>query len=348
VNCFYIFATIDPPVDILTEDESSSDDSELNMTEQNAGNSGNTSNHMSDSRFNLLCNSFPKFDGGKNGVSYLRFKHSYEIISSRCTADQTELLNIIIFSKLEGTPLQLIQNRFIDTAEGLFELFDAHYGSSKDVNGLLWDLYMIDASSIRNVKDLYHKIANLRDHICTHMIQQTEDAEAKRAINSIFESICASAFVRKLPNEIGNPLLLQKNDDLERSFEKALDFEKLNSLKDREHAQKVQKRSSKDHYKKHYKDKYKTKYNSYAKTNPTENTESSTSKSTETCTYCKRAGHTKDKCYSLKNKLKKEQIKVCNPIESSDSSDSCSSDESEDESNLNSFARTVDEGTDSH
>jgi hypothetical protein len=263
----------------------------------------------------------------------------------RCTDDQQELLNIIVFSKLEGTPLQLIQNRFIDTADGLFELFDAHYGSSKDVNGLIWDLYMIDASSVKNVKDLYHKIANLRDHICTHMIQETTSDEGKEAINRIFESICASAFVRKLPNEIGNPLLMQKTDDLEKAFERALDFEKLNLLKDREYSQKMHKRSSKEQYKNHYKTKYKNKYSN----NSTEKPQPSSSKPPETCSYCKKPGHSKENCFSLKNKQKKEQVKVCNQINSdTDSSDSCSSDESDNErETLNSFARTETEGTDS-
>lgn len=65
--------------------------------------------------------------------------------------------------------------------------------------------------------------------------------------------------MRKLPYELENPILMYKNYDLEKSFKKVLDFEKLDLLKDREHSHKNFRKSttvSRDHFKKRRKNKF--------------------------------------------------------------------------------------------
>lgn len=264
--------------------------------------------------FKLLIHAIPIFDGGDNGITYPAWKRAIENVRSHCSETQISILNSIIFSKLQGRALKSITSRAIDTVREIYEVFDTVFGKPKSFDHTIWEMYSVNAHACKNVKDLYHKIAPLRDNLLIDVIHKCERDESHKDVALLFEGLTVACFLRKLKPEISNVVLSRNYETLENAFDDCMDVEKIVQFREIDQQRHEVKKTLKKPFKKPFSSKFEKK--SSENSNEESPNTSSPKPPDIICNFCKKPGHIETKCFK-KNKSK--LIKALEAI--SDSSD---------------------------
>lgn len=294
--------------------------------------------------FKILIDQIPEFDGGENGVPLERFQKHYKF-AAESVADspvQKGLLEKIVFTKLKGRALKMITNRVIYEADDLFEFLKNTYESEKSFEHLVWDLYMVNNKDA-SAKSLFNVMAPIRDSICSDITKSATKREVIEALANAFEKIAISAYLRKLPSEIGNVLSNRTFDTLENIFKAAKEQEKVRRMREID-SYRYNKHNKYDHVSTHnqkvrFKNKIEKRDSSIDVKPSTSNP--SNDKKTLVCKHCGKLGHTKERCFKLTRPIK--TVENVNPSDDESSIE----DETEERSNLNTFADSQSDGTES-
>lgn len=299
--------------------------------------------------FKLMLDAIPKFDGGENSVKYEIFKKTVINLKDKCNSFQMEIFNSVIYSKLEGKALRAVINRSLSNIDDILFVFNSLYVSEKSFDHAIWELFSINPNALKNVKDLYSRVAPLRDLILSSTVQQSKTKEGKEIIGKLFEKLVIGCFIRKLSPEISNLALQNSYGSLEAALDQCVQFEQIIKFRNIENKN-VEPNFKPNKNKIKTASNYKTLNQSFTHKTNNNNTSQEEMKDNnvknKTCSFCKKVGHLKETCYKYKNRKKEN-----NPINVIDLENNSDPENDNDNlpktSNLNLLAETDEEGTDS-
>lgn len=253
----------------------------------------------------------PQFNG-ENPTEVYPFFSACDFVNKTVEEGCQFVLLQAILTKLTGKAFTVTQHREVKTWEQLKELLEVSFCAQRTPGYLQLELSTTRHKSGETIQEYSSKIEKLLHDLCNVSTSGKAEIEAK-AIHNYIKQTTLTTYVEGLPNSIRNIIKSRNLPTLEDAIKESLEEEKI-FLSNKETQRLLQNKPNTISTSKYCKKCQKTNHNTsdcryinrtvdtgqYKKPSRESDFSRSPNSKYESCSYCKKTGHSIEQCYKKK------------------------------------------------
>lgn len=260
-----------------------------------------------------LFSIIPEYDGDQ--ILLNSFINSSETALSLADDLQLQLVLVHIKNKLRGKASQLINSRNITKWQEIKTLLTSHFGDSRDLNSLLYDLNRIKQNVNENPLSFVHRINSHNAKLHANINASNLNADQKTSQCSLVDNMCLDTLLTGLGSGIGTIVRASNPKNL---LEAALRIKRETQLSYFENTKNSKPTHNKNFNQTFYPNKnhnnnnfnrnsqgfnkniYPNTNNNFSNNN--NNFSNPNNSRNQFCNYCKKPGHNINNCFKRQNR----------------------------------------------